>query len=309
MKTCFLFPGQGAQYPGMVKDLWDASPKVRELFAMASKAVNLDMEKLLFAGSSEDLQSTDKTQAAVTLANLASATFLHEKGVPMDGCAGFSLGEYTALCEAGVMRPEDLFPVVKLRGELMEKASRGLDSQTGKPGMAAVLGLSAEKVMAAVLPLSADGVYPANHNGPTQVVLSGTPEGLAKAEAALKAAGAKRVIRLKVSGPFHSPLLAGAAEAFSKALEEVSFSDPLIPVYSNVTGRLIGSGKEARDLCGKQMVTTVRWVSVEESLLSDGYTRFIESGPGTVLTGLLKSLKPDSVCCPAGKLEDITKIA
>jgi [acyl-carrier-protein] S-malonyltransferase len=266
------------------------------------------MEQLLFQGSAEDLQATDKTQVAVTLMDLSSAAVLLEKGVPMDGCAGFSLGEYAALYQAGVIRLEDLFPIVKLRGELMEKASRGLDSPLGKPGMAAVLGLPAEAAIKAVEPLSGQGVYPSNHNSPIQIVLSGTSEGLMKAEAALKAAGAKRVLKLKVSGPFHSPLLEGAAREFSEALKGYPFSNPRISVYSNVTGRRIESGVEARELCGRQIVSMVRWVTVEENLLADGYSRFLESGPGTVLTGLFKAFKADVDCAPAGKMEDISRM-
>ncbi len=309
MKTCFLFPGQGAQYSGMGKDLWDSSPAVKELFGKASKAAGMDMERLLFQAGADELQATDKTQVAITLMNLSAAVVLREKGVTMDGCAGFSLGEYAALYEAGVVSLPDLFSIVKLRGELMEKASRNLDSPAGKPGMAAVLGLSSALAAAALESLAKKNVYMANHNSPSQIVLSGTPDGLAKAEAALKSAGAKRVIRLKVSGPFHSPLLVEAAEAFEKALESYSFSDPRVPVYSNVTGGRISSGIEARLLCGKQIVSTVRWVGVEESLLAEGFTRFVEAGPGTVLTGLFKALKADVNAAPAGKKEEIEKIA
>jgi [acyl-carrier-protein] S-malonyltransferase len=308
MKICILFPGQGAQYPGMGKDLWAASQAVRDLFHQASDSAGMDIEKLLFEGTAEDLQATDKTQVAITLVNLAAAAMLLEKGIGMDGCAGFSLGEYAALYAASVISLEDLFPIVKLRGELMERASRGLDSPSGKPGMAAVLGLSSDIVTSTIGPLSSTGVYAANHNSPSQMVLSGTQAGLAQAETALKTAGARRVIRLKVSGPFHSPLLSEAATAFSKALEGYDFSDPKIPLFSNVTGKRITSGNEARDLCGKQIVSMVRWVTVEESLLSEGFDRFMEAGPGSVLTGLFKALKPDVSCQTAGKMEDIDKI-
>lgn len=308
MKTCFLFPGQGAQYPGMGEDLWNASQAVRDLFRKASEASGMDMEALLFKGSMADLQSTDKTQAAITLANISSAAVLREKGVVADCCAGFSLGEYAALFEAGVIRLEDLFPIVKIRGELMEKAARKLDSPAGKPGMAAVLGLSTEKVAAVVESLSDKGVYLANHNSPVQSVLSGTSAGIAAAEEALKAAGAKRIVRLKVSGPFHSPLMAEAKTEFEQELARFSFSDPRVPAYSNVTGKVIRTGNEARELCGKQLISPVRWVTVEESLVADGSSRFVEAGPGTVLTGLFKALKADVSCFPAGELPDIEKI-
>ncbi len=309
MRTCFLFPGQGAQYPGMARDLWESSPAVKELFRRAAATAGIDVEQLLFRASAEELQATDKAQIALTLASLSSSRVLQEHGVRMEGCAGFSLGEYVALCEAGVISLEDLFPIVKIRGELMEKAARGLDSPAGKPGMAAVLGIPAEKAAPIVEGLAARGVFVANHNSPVQLVVSGSAEGLAAAEVALKAAGARRFMRLKVSGPFHSPFLAEARSEFEEALRGFTFADPQVAVYSNVTGKAITSGEEARGLCGKQLVSPVRWVSVEESLLAAGFTRFVEAGPGTVLTGLFKALAPQASCSPGGKIEEIQGIA
>jgi [acyl-carrier-protein] S-malonyltransferase len=307
MKTCFLFPGQGAQYPGMARDLWETSAKVKELFQSASDALGMDMKKLLFDSSEDDLKATDKTQVAMTLACLCSSTVLREEGISPDACAGFSLGEYAALCEAGVLSIGEVFPIVRIRGDLMEKTARGLDSKDGAPGMAAVLGLPAEKTVSTLESLSSKGVYPSNYNSPVQVVVSGTAQGLALAEKELKAAGARRLVRLQVSGPFHSPLMADARAAFDAALASFHFADPAVPVYSNVTGRKIGSGAEARELCGRQLVSMVRWVDVQEGLLSDGCDRFLEAGPGTVLTGLLRALRPDAACSPAGTRVAITK--
>ncbi len=307
MKRCFLFPGQGAQYPGMARDLWESSARARDLFQAASDTLQMDMKKLLFESSDEELKATDKTQVAMTLASLCSSAVVRERGITPDACAGFSLGEYAALTEAGVLRLEDVFPIVKIRGELMEKAARALATDDGAPGMAAVLGMSAEKVVSALGPLSVHGIFPANHNSPSQVVVSGTAKGLALAEKELKAAGAKRLIRLQVSGPFHSPLLAEAREGFDKALAAFHFSDPAMPVFSNVTGRRISSGDEARRLCGEQLVSMVRWVDVQQGLLSEGCERFYETGPGTVLTGLLRALAPEARCSPAGTMESIGK--
>ncbi|MGO9411599.1 MAG: ACP S-malonyltransferase [Spirochaetia bacterium] len=307
MKNCFLFPGQGSQYPGMARDLWENVSAVKNLFAKASDASGIDAEKLLFESSEDDLRATDKTQIAITLANLAASLALKEAGVSLQGCAGFSLGEYAALCEAGVIRLEDVFPIVKTRGLVMERAARSLDGNAGAPGMAAVLGLAAEKVTAIVEPLSHAGVFIANLNSPSQVVVSGTATGLAIAEKSLKEAGARRFHRLSVSGPFHSPLLIEARRAFDEALAAYTFSDPKIPVYSNVTGRAITSGSEARRLCGEQVVSPVRWVAVEQSLFADGFDTFFEAGPGTVLAGLMKALLPEAVCHPAGTLQGIAK--
>ena len=308
MKTCFLFPGQGAQYPGMGKDLWDASDKVKELFRQASDASGMELTRLLFEGSEEELKATDKTQVAVTLVNVAAGLACREKGFEPAGFAGFSLGEYTALYEAGVLRLEDLFPIVKTRGILMEKASRGADTPGGRAGMAAVIGLGYPEAVKALETLQGVPVSLANHSSPTQVVLSGTAEGLAKAEAAFKAAGAKRFIVLKVSGPFHSPLLEQARLGLQEALSGYTFSDPKMPVYSNVTGKRIASGAEARQLCVRQVVSTVRWVDEEHSILADGFQRCLEVGPGSVLSGLWKAFSKDLPCLPAGKQEEIAKI-
>jgi [acyl-carrier-protein] S-malonyltransferase len=309
VKTCFLFPGQGAQYPGMGKDLWDASDKVKELFRQASDSSGMELTRLLFEGSEEELKATDKTQVAVTLVNVAAGLACREKGIEPSGFAGFSLGEYTALYEAGVIRLEDLFPIVKTRGLLMEKASRGADTPGGRAGMAAVIGLGYPEAQAALETLNSGEVCLANYSSPSQVVLSGTAEGLAKAEAAFKAAGAKRFIVLKVSGPFHSPLLEEARRGLEEALAGYAFADPRMPVYSNVTGKRIASGAEARQLCVRQVVSTVRWVDEEQSILADGFQRCLEVGPGSVLAGLWKAFSKDVPCLPAGKQEEIVKSA
>lgn len=308
MKTCFLFPGQGAQYPGMGKDLWEASDKVKTLFRQASEASGMDLAKLLFEGSEEDLKATDKTQIAVTLVNVAAGLACRERGIEPSGFAGFSLGEYTALYEAGVIRLEDLFPIVKTRGILMEKASRGADTAGGRAGMAAVIGLDYAGAQAALGGLAGEKVYLANYSSPTQVVLSGTAEGLAKAEAAFKAAGAKRFIVLKVSGPFHSPLLEEARLGLAEFLAKIPFADPVHPVYSNVSGKRVASGAEAREFCIRQVVSTVLWVEEEASILADGFQRCLEVGPGSVLAGLWKAFSKDVPCLPAGKQEEIAKL-
>src|SRR5208283_1040776 len=216
---------------------WESSAEVKDLFQAASDAVKMDMKKLLFDSSEEELKGTDRTQVAMTLASLCSSRVLRERGVVPAACAGFSLGEYAALCDAGVLSIEAVFPIVQIRGQLMEKAARGLDSADGAPGMAAVLGLPAAKIVSTLEPLSSAGVFASNYNSPVQVVVSGTAEGLALAETELKAAGAKRLVRLQVSGPFHSPLMAEARAAFDAALASFSFADPAIAVYSNVTGK------------------------------------------------------------------------
>ncbi len=308
MKTVFLFPGQGAQYQGMARDLWEASDKVKELFDFASRKTDMDLKKLLFEGSEEELKATDKTQIAVTLASLAAGLYLKESGITPHGTAGFSLGEYPALYEAGVIAYEDIFPLVKIRGELMEKASRHVDSDTGKSGMAAVIGLSYDEVLPVLEELKEDGVYLANYSSPIQVVLAGTAHGLQKAEKLFEEAGAMKYVQLKVSGPFHSPLLKEASDGLRDALEQMSFSDPQLPVYANASGKRVRTGDEAKDLLVKQIISTVRWVDEEQAILDDGFDEFLEVGPGKVLAGLWKSFYKKKRCQPAGSVEAIEKL-
>jgi [acyl-carrier-protein] S-malonyltransferase len=307
MKTCFLFPGQGAQYPAMGKDLWQASQMIRELFEAASDYTGMDVKRLLFEGSEEELKETDKTQVAVTLVNLSASIVAKEHGIQAQGYAGFSLGEYSALSEAGVIDLDILFPIVKARGEFMEIASRSTHSADGQAGMAAIIGLTKEQVIQVLGSLKSRQVFLANHNSPTQVVLSGAHEGLKEAEEALKNAGAKRVIRLRVSGPFHSPLMSKAAGELEAFLKDYTFHNPAVPVYSNTTAQKISSAAEAKELCVKQVVSPVLWVDEEQTLLKDGFNSFYETGPGSVLCGLWKALGSEYPCLGAGKLADIQK--
>ncbi|MEW5815922.1 MAG: ACP S-malonyltransferase [Spirochaetota bacterium] len=307
MKTCFLFPGQGAQYPGMGKDLWETSPRVKELFQLASDTTSMDLKKLLFEGSEEELKSTNNTQVAVTLVNTASAMVLKEKGIIPEGVAGFSLGEYSALWEAGVIALKDLFPIVKARGEFMEKNSRKLDTEAGAAGMAAVVGLSIDDARP-VLENLKGSVFMANHSSPIQIVLAGTSDGLKKAEKFFEEAGAMKYVFLKVSGPFHSPLLEEAKKELESFLNQYTFNDPGKPVYANYTGQRVTSGAEAKQNCVQQVVSTVKWVDIEQNILDDGFERFIETGPGSVLAGLWKSFNRKERCKAAGTLADIQKI-
>ena len=308
MKKCFLYPGQGAQYPGMGKDLYEYSEKIKKLFKTASESTGINLEKLLFEGTEEDLKQTDKTQVAVTLINIASSMLLMEEGIESALCAGFSLGEVAAFWDAGILETDTVFSLVKERGRIMGNVSRSLDSPSGSPGMAAVMGLDYEKISSVIANENIKEVFIANYNSPSQIVISGTDMGLSKAEKILKDAGAKKYRRLKVSGPFHCPLMKEAEIEYREIVQKVKFNNPVKKVYSNVTGKLVASGDEAKQLSSAQLVKAVLWLDEEKLLLEEGVQVCLESGPGSVLTGLWGAAGGDIPCYPAGTVEDILKL-
>lgn len=294
----FLFPGQGSQFTGMGMDLLradaDGSAGVRSLFDAASALRGSPVEDLLNADA-EILKRTDASQIAITVVSLAAARVLKARGLSPSACAGFSLGEYPALAVSGVLSEEDCIKIILERGRIMQAAADAIASQAASgaaPGMAAVLGLSSDAVDSVLESLSSASadVFAANYNSPLQTVISGTSEGLSRAEAALKEAGARRVLRLKVAGPFHSPLMASAGEEFAKVLENIEFRDPVLPLFSNVTGQRVASGAEARKNAVLHISSPVRWTTEESSIaaLMGGLNinRLVEAGPGKVLSGL-----------------------
>jgi len=316
--AAFIFPGQGAQYSGMGMDLV-SSNSVKIIFDTASDIFAKDVKEIL-QSDPETLKRTDFSQPAITAVNIAAMVFLNERGYAPSACAGFSLGEYAALVCAGIISAEDCFRLVKARGEAMQKAADNLRGQSGKnasPGMAAVVGIAPEQAEELIAKWSAEGLkdlYAANINSPKQLVISGTDAALCEAETRFKKAGAKRVVRLQVAGPFHSPFMSEAADAFAPALMAVSFNNPVIPVFSNVTGRQITSGEEAKKLALLHITSPVRWVEEEAALAASGVEAVFETGPGKVLQGLWK----DSLLTgangneipvyAAGTAEDIEKL-
>jgi len=313
-KVVYLFPGQGAQYSGMAMDFL-ASNAVKVLFDTASEIFAKDVKELL-QSDADNLKRTDVSQPTITLANLAAAVYLGEQGYSPVACAGFSLGEYAALVSAGILDAADCLRLVKARGEAMQKNSDALREASGgdasaAPGMAAIVGLAPDQVESLIAQWSAAGLkdlYAANINSPKQVAVSGTAAALTEAETRFKEAGAKRVIRLQVAGPFHSPLMSSSAEAFAPVLEAATFRDPVIPVYSNVTGKKIASGEEAKKLALLQITNPVRWVEEEAAIAALGAEACLEVGPGKVLQGLWRDSGSEIPVFPAGTVEDISKI-
>jgi [acyl-carrier-protein] S-malonyltransferase len=288
----------------MAKDFFETSKAVRDLFALASDASGTDLKKLLFEGSEEELKQTRNTQLAVALAGSASAVCAREHGVQPEGCAGFSIGEWPALAEAGVIGYADMFRLVAERGRLMDEAG----ARSGGSTMSAVINLSPEAIEKAIADAGLKSVWVANYNSPTQSVISGTEADVAAAEEAVKAAGAKRAIRLKVSGAFHSPIMAYAGDRFAEALKDVAFADPKVALFSNVTGKRVLSGAEAKSLATRQIVSPVRWIDEEAAILAERPVFCAETGPGTVLGGLWKAVGGEVPCYPFGTLDQIASV-
>lgn len=307
-KYAFLFPGQGAQFPGMGVDLYEASPAAKECLDTVSEIAGEDVLALLRDSPADVLSRSDRSQLAITAVSLTVAAVLKEKGIEPSACAGFSLGEFPALCVSGVLSFADTVRVVKQRGEIMQRVCDSIAARSAgrAPGMAAVIGLPPETVLRICADI--DGVFAANMNSVRQTVVSGTADGLDAAEAAFKEAGARRVVRLAVAGPFHSPLMQEAADAFEQVIADVEFRDPVAALFSNVSGKQVASGAEAKASAVRHLVQSVLWTSEEKALAEfaaadAGSTwRFLEPGPGKVLAGLWKDTEfgaehPVSPCC------------
>jgi len=312
-KAFFLFPGQGAQFPGMALDLLESGGEsVKRLFSLASEIFGKDMIGMLRDSSPEELKKTDVSQPTITLANLAAAAYLAEKGIKPVGAAGFSLGEYSALAAAGVIGVEDCLRLVARRGEAMQAAIDRINQNDPKPpGMAAVIGLSPEKVEALIAEWEKGGLTglnAANINSPRQVAVSGSAVALEEAEKRFKEAGAKRFMRLQVAGPYHSPFMKEAAAEFDAHLDKARFSDPGIPVFSNVTGRQIQSGEEAKALAHRHILEGVRWTDEEAALALLQPEALLEVGPGKVLQGLWKDTGSEIPCHGAGSAAEINEL-
>lgn len=312
MKYAFLFPGQGAQVPGMIKDVCEAFPESRKVIDDISAITGVDMPKLLWETEKDVLSRSDNSQLAITAASIAVMKALETKGITPSAAMGFSLGEFPALYASGVLSFEDVIKVVQVRGKIMQEVCEKIAAanEGHAPGMTAVIGLSQEKVKEIT-----DGIqdaYAANLNSSVQTVVSGTFDALAKVEAAAKEAGARRALRLAVAGPFHSPLMQEAADNFEKAIADVTFNDPKITLFSNVTGEQATSGAEIKKNAVLHLTNSVRWTDEEAALAkmmagdSEEWS-LMEPGVGKVLTGLWGATENAEkwACKPVNSAESI----
>lgn len=283
-KHAYVFPGQGAQFVGMGKDLYNNFPKAKELFDQANEILGFNITDIIFNGTDEDLKQTKVTQPAVFLHSVIRAICLGDDFKP-EMVAGHSLGEFSALVAAGVLSFEDGLRLVSKRALAMQAACE-LQPST----MAAVLGLEDEKVVEVLKSITNEVVVAANFNCPGQLVISGSIAGVEQACEALKNAGAKRALPLKVGGAFHSPLMEPAREELAKAIEETNFSSPKCPIYQNVVAHAVTEPQEIKKNLIAQLTAPVRWTECVRAMISDGATLFTEVGPGTVLQGLVKKI-------------------
>ena len=280
----FMFSGQGSQYVGMGKELYENYDAAKKVLDEADQILDFDLKDMIFNGPEEDLNNTKNTQPAIYTVSAMVKAVLNENGFQASAAAGHSLGEYSALYAAGVLSFADGLKLVRRRGELMDQAD-----PDGKGTMAAVIGLADEEVEAVLAEI--DGIVTvANYNCPGQVVISGEVEAVGEAEELLGEKGAKKVIPLSVSGAFHSPLMEPAKEELKNTIEAVDFNDAQIPLIANVTADYVKSSSEIKEALIKQLDNSVRWVETIERFKEDGYKDYVEVGPGRVLKGLMRRI-------------------
>ncbi|MBQ7458352.1 MAG: ACP S-malonyltransferase [Bacteroidales bacterium] len=282
----YVFPGQGSQFPGMGKELYQSNKHAKALFKRANQILGFDITKVMFSGSAEDLKATAVTQPAVFLHSVITATCM--EGFNPEMTAGHSLGEFSALVAAGALEFEPALRLVAIRAEAMQQAC---DANPGT--MAAILGLDFQTIED-ICEKTEGVVVPANYNSPGQLVISGEMDAVQRACEAMKEAGAKRALVLPVGGAFHSPLMEPAAKRLAEAIGRTYFHEPFCPVYQNVDAQPTMDPEKIRENLLKQLTSPVRWAQTVQNMIADGATSFTEVGPGTVLAGLIKKTAPES---------------
>lgn len=287
MKTAFVFPGQGAQKVGMVKDLYDSYQVVRELFEEADDSLGFSLTKLCFEGPDEELMKTYNTQPAILTASTACARVLAQEGFTPDIAAGHSLGEYSALVAAGALSFADAVKTVRQRGQFMQDAV-----PLGEGGMAAILGLDEDKIKEICTAISAQGgtVQAVNFNCPGQIVIAGSTKAVEEAANAMKEAGAKRAVILHVSAPFHSTLMEPAAKRLAEVLDTITINDAKIPVVANVSGQIETKVADIKASLVKQAASPVLWIDCTKTMQAFGAETFVEVGPGKTLCGFNRKI-------------------
>lgn len=300
-KRAFLFPGQGSQYVGMAKDLFENSVEAKEMIKTADGILGINLSHILFNGPEDSLKQTEFTQPAIFIHSVILASILRR--LDCEAAAGHSLGEYSALVAAGSIQYYEAVELVRERGKAMQQA--GIDN----PGtMAAVVGLSSELVEEACNKASSVGIVQcANFNSPGQIVISGSVDGVRKGMELAKQKGAKLVKELVVSGAFHSPLMESAKEKLKIQLDKTNFYNAKFPVYANVTAKPVTDKNEIKDLLFQQVTSPVRWEETIVNMINDGFDEFVEVGPGKVLQGLVKRVNPNVTISGIDKYADAEK--
>lgn len=289
MKIAFVFAGQGAQYIGMGKELYENYDVCKGIFNRANEALGFDLKELVFDGEKSELDITENTQPAILTTSIAALEVLKSKGIVPEVVAGLSLGEYSALVASSAMSFDEAVKLVRRRGKFMQEAV-----PVGIGGMAAIIGLSLDKLKDVLKNASEKGkVEIANYNTPSQIVIGGEVEAVNYAVELCKEAGARRAIPLKVSGPFHTSLLEGASVKLEKELESVEFSELEIPVISNVTAGIISDKADLKDLLVRQVKSSVRWNEIINKMIDMGVDTFIELGPSRTLTSFIREISRD----------------